>query len=160
MAVIITETEIQAPIERVFDLSRSVDLHVKSAGKTGETAVAGTTSGLLNLNQEVTWRATHFGVPQNLTSRITQFSRPTHFRDSMVQGTFKRLDHDHFFESWGEKVVMKDVFAFVSPWGLLGRAAELIFLEAYMRRFLEERNEVIKKTAEGEGWKLYLPESS
>jgi len=51
---------------------------------------------------------------------------------------------------------MKDVFDFTSPLGLLGRMAEALFLESYMRRFIIERNDVIKKTAEGEGWKLYL----
>ena len=74
----------------------------------------------------------------------------------MVRGTFRRLDHDHFFEIQGDLTIMKDVFDFTSPLGLLGRMAEALFLESYMRRFIIERNDVIKKTAEGEGWKLYL----
>ena len=156
MAVITTITEIRAPAERVFDLSRSVDLHVRSAGRTGETAVAGVTSGLLELEQEVTWRGKHFGVWQNLTSKIIRFSRPDYFRDSMVRGAFLRLDHDHFFETEGDLTIMKDVFDFTSPLGFLGRIAEALFLESYMGRFIIERNDVIKKTAEGEGWKLYL----
>ena len=157
MAVITTITEIRVPAERVFDLSRSVDLHVRSAGSTGETAIAGVTSGLLGLGQEVTWRGKHFGLWQNLTSKITMFSRSDHFRDSMVRGAFRRLDHDHFFEAQGELTVMKDVFDFTSPLGILGRVAETMFLESYMRQFLIERNDVIKKTAEGNDWKLYLP---
>jgi len=156
VAVITTTTEIRAPIERVFDLSRSVDLHVQSVGNTGETAIAGVTRGLLKMNQEVTWRGKHFGIYQNLTSRITAFSRPDYFRDSMVRGAFQRLDHDHFFEARSDVTVMKDVFDFVSPLGILGRAAELLFLEAYMRRFIAKRNDVIKAVAEGNDWKLYL----
>jgi ligand-binding SRPBCC domain-containing protein len=156
VAVITTTTEIRAPIERVFDLARSVDLHVRSAGKTGETAVAGITSGLLGMNEEVTWRGKHFGIYQNLTSRITAFSRPDHFRDSMVSGAFRRLDHDHFFEERGEVTIMKDVFDFVAPLGLLGRMAEILFLKAYMKKFIVERNQVIKTVAEGNNWKLYL----
>ena len=157
MAIITTITEIRAPAERVFDLSRSVDLHVRSAGSTEETAIAGVTSGLLELGQEVTWRGKHFGVWQNLTSKITRFSRPDYFRDSMVRGAFRRLDHDHFFEAQGDLTIMKDVFDFNSPLGPLGRVAEALFLESYMRRFIIERNDVIKKTAEGQDWKLYLP---
>ncbi len=98
MPVIKLETKINAPIERVFDLSRSIDLHTKSTSKTGEEAIAGRTSGLINLDETVTWRAKHLGVTQTLTSKITQFERPFHFRDSMVRGIFKRIDHDHFFE--------------------------------------------------------------
>lgn len=157
MATITTITKIRAPTQRVFDLSRSVDLHVRSAGSTGETAIAGVTSGLLELGQEVTWRGRHFGVWQNLTSKITQFSRPNYFRDSMVRGAFRRLDHDHFFEAHGDLTIMKDVFNFTSPLGPLGRVAEMLFLESYMHRFIVERNDVIKNTAEGQDWKLYLP---
>jgi ligand-binding SRPBCC domain-containing protein len=156
VAVITTITKIRAPADRVFDLSRSVDLHVRSAGSTEETAIAGVTSGLLGLGQEVTWRGKHFGVWQKLTSKITRFSRPDYFRDSMVRGAFQRLDHDHYFESQGELTIMKDVFDFTSPLGILGRVADALFLESYMRRFIVARNDVIKKTAEGEDWKLYL----
>ena len=156
MAILTTITEICAPAERVFDLSRSVDLHVRSAGSTGETAIAGVTSGLLELGQEVTWRGKHFGLWQNLTSKITMFSRPDHFRDSMVRGAFRRLDHDHFFQAQGDLIIMKDVFDFTSSLGILGRVAEALFLESYMRRFIVERNAVIRKAAEGDDWKLYL----
>lgn len=156
MAVVTTITKIRAPAERVFDLARSVDLHVRSAGSTGESAIAGVTSGLLELGQEVTWRGRHFGVWQNLTSKITRFSRPDYFRDSMVRGAFQRLDHDHYFELHGDLTIMKDVFDFTSPLGVLGRVADALFLESYMRRFIIERNNVIKKTAEGQDWKLYL----
>src|SRR2546427_12849864 len=90
-------TRIAAPRERCFDLARSVELHMRSTAATGETAVAGRLGGLLALGEEVTWRARHFGVWQQLTSQITAYERPTHFRDSMVRGAFARLDHDHIF---------------------------------------------------------------
>ena len=47
MPLIELHTEVAAPIERVFDLSRSIDLHVASTAHTGEAAIAGVTSGLL-----------------------------------------------------------------------------------------------------------------
>jgi hypothetical protein len=75
--VIEFSTDIHAPIERVFDLSRSVDLHMASTAQTRERAITGVTSGLMTLGQEVTWRAKHFGSWQHLTSRITAFERPT-----------------------------------------------------------------------------------
>ncbi len=159
MSIVVTVTEIHAPIERVFDLSRSVDLHTESAGSTRETAIAGVTSGLLAYGQEVTWRGKHFGIWQELTSRITAFSRPDHLRDSMVRGAFKRFDHDHFFVSREGITVMKDVFDFNVPLGLLGSAVDALALNSYMRRFIAERNKVIKRTAESEDWKRFLPHS-
>jgi ligand-binding SRPBCC domain-containing protein len=157
MATIELVTLILAPPERCFDLSRSVELHVTSTKDTGERAVAGVTSGLLSLADEVTWSARHFGVRQKLTSRITAFERPGHFRDSMVSGAFRRFDHDHFFEAKGDATEMRDVFDFESPLGPLGRIADALVLTRYLRGFLEQRNEVIKRAAESDGWRALLP---
>ena len=141
MPVINITTEVTAPIERVFDLSRSVDLHAASTAETGERAIAGATSGLMSLGQDVTWRARHFGNWQHLTSRITAFDPPTHFRDSLVRGAFRRFDHDHFFSQRGEITTMCDVFDFQSPLGLLGRIADHLVLTRYLRYFLNTRNQ-------------------
>lgn len=156
MPVIELTTRINAPCERVFDLARSIDLHVDSTAHTGERAVAGVTSGLIGLGQEVTWRARHFGVVQHLTSRITQFDRPRHFRDSMVRGAFRRFDHDHFFAMDRTVTVMTDRFDYTSPLGVLGRMADALFLRRYMERLLEVRNHVIKDAAESDEWRRYL----
>ena len=156
MPVIKLETTIRAPIERVFDLARSIDLHTRSTSKTSEKAVAGKTSGLIGSDETVTWEAKHFFVRQKLTSKIVAYERPFHFRDSMQQGAFARLDHDHFFEAVEDGTLMRDVFDYDSPFRLLGRIADAVFLENYMRRFLLERNGMIKETAESENWKNYL----
>src|SRR6185295_2077403 len=115
MGIIRLSTDIAAPPEICFDLSRSVELHLDAAGDTGERATAGVTAGLLGLGEEVTFSARHLGVRQSHTSRITAFSRPRHFRDSMVRGAFARLDHDHFFEPTAEGTRMIDVFDFAAP---------------------------------------------
>lgn len=49
MTTIVVETSIAAPIEMCFDLARDVDAHVKTSSPTGERAVGGKTSGLLDL---------------------------------------------------------------------------------------------------------------
>lgn len=141
----------------MFDLSRSVDLHAASTAQTGERAIAGVTSGLMALGQEVTWRARHFGIWLNLTSRITAFELPTYFRDSLVRGAFRRFDHDHFFSQQGDITVMRDVFDYESPFGVLGRTADRLFLKRYLKQFLVTRNAVIKATAETDAWRRYLP---
>ena len=156
MPVIDITTQITAPMQRVFDLSRSVDLHAASTAQTGERAVAGVTSGLMSLGQEVTWRARHFGVWHCLTSRITTFDPPIHFRDSLVRGAFRRFDHDHFFSQQGEITVMRDVFDFQSPLGILGRIVDWLVLTRYLRYFLTTRNAKIKEAAETDEWQRYL----
>src|SRR5580658_4909287 len=126
-------TAIRAPIERCFDLARSVEVHLAGNVHSGEQAVAGAgvTSGLIGLGRRVTWRAKHFGVWHNLTSEITAMDRPAWFQDNMVQGIFRFMKHDHFFRALSrEETEMKDVFCFAAPPPMLGLLAEAVFLRA------------------------------
>jgi ligand-binding SRPBCC domain-containing protein len=153
-------TVIRAPIERCFDLARSVEVHLAGNIHSGETAVAleGVTSGLIGLGQRVTWRAKHFGVWHNLTSEITAMDRPVRFQDNMVRGIFRFMKHDHFFQARSrDETVMKDVFHFAAPLPALGRLAEVAFLSRYMHALLCERNAVISEIAESSEWQRYLP---
>jgi len=153
MPTLYLTTTIKAPIERVFDLARSLDLHKISTGKSREEAIAGRTSGLIKAGEEVTWRATHLGIRQTLTSLITRMERPFMFQDQMKKGTFKSLSHDHLFEQKGEYTIMKDIFHFESPGGWLGEIFNSLFLTKYLHSVLEERNRVIKEFAESERYK-------
>jgi ligand-binding SRPBCC domain-containing protein len=103
---------------------------------------------LIGLGESVTWRAKHFGVWQNLTSKITQFDRPSSFTDEMVSGAFKSFKHQHSFFSSDGKTIMSDIFVFESPFGIFGRLANFIFLGKYMENLLIKRNQVIKEAAE------------
>ncbi len=158
MPLIELETQIDAPIDIVFDLSRSIDLHVESTSQTNEKAVAGCTTGLIGLGEEVTWEAIHFGVRQRLTTKIVQFESPFHFRDSMVSGAFRRFDHDHHFEFVAGQTLMKDVFDYTSPLGILGYLADIIFLKRYMTKLLETRIQLIKSVAESGRAEAFLIE--
>ncbi len=148
MPAITLTTTIAAPIEMVFDLSRSIDLHVQSTAKTNERAIAGKMNGLIELGETVTWEATHFGVRQCLTVRVTEFDRPNYFRDSMVSGVFSKFDHDHKFETVKDGTLMTDVFDFTSPLGSLGHVANWLVVTRHMRNLLLERNKLIKSVAE------------
>ena len=156
MPIIKIETDINSPIDIVFDLSRSIDLHRISTQQTNEEAIAGVTSGLIGMNEWVTWRARHFGVYQKLTSRITSFEKPFYFVDEMEKGIFQYFKHEHIFQEIGEQTRMIDVFDYGSPLGIFGKVAYKLFLEEYMRKFLEKRNNTIKAFAESNDWKKIL----
>ena len=144
MVTIDIETHVAAPVERVFDLTRSIDLHSRSLAHTGERAVAGRTSGLIGPGETVTWRARH---------------RPRYFQDRQVRGAFAWFEHEHFFTpAPGGGTVLRDVFRFAAPLGILGRIAEALVLRRYMTRFLQARNAVIKRVAESGEWREFLPE--
>lgn len=148
MPVIHVETSIQAPPERCFDLSLSVDLHANSQARAHERPVAGVMSGEMRLGDTVTWEATHFGVKQYLTSQITEFERPSRFTDEMVAGVFQQLHHTHIFVPRAGGTLMIDDFTFQAPLGVLGRLAEKLFLTRYMTGLLRTRNNYLKQVAE------------
>ena len=148
MARIELFTRINAPIQKCFDLARSIDLHMESTKQTGEKAIAGRTAGLIEPGESVTWRAKHFGIWQELTSTITQFDCPNSFTDEMVTGAFKSFRHQHFFDAMGDHTIMKDIFEFESRLGILGKMANVLFLKRYMTNLLTKRNIVIKQAAE------------
>jgi len=148
MPTISLELFIAAPPERCFDLARDIDLHTRSVATTSERAVGGVMSGLIGPGDIVVWEAVHFGVRQRLTSHITHFDRPRSFTDEMVRGAFAALRHVHEFAPVEGGTVMRDVLEYTAPLGPLGRLADWLFLERYMRRFLLERNGYLKRVAE------------
>jgi ligand-binding SRPBCC domain-containing protein len=115
---------------------------------TGEKAIAGQTTGLIELGQQVTWQARHLGKNRHLTTRITEMVPYRLFTDEMVAGDFRCMKHRHRFEPAGSGTVMTDDFYFESPYGIAGRLFNLVFLTRYMKRLLTQRNKTIQRHAE------------
>ncbi len=156
MSSIHLTTIINAPIERVFDLSRSINLHKISTAATREEAVAGVTSGLINLNETVTWQAKHLFKIRRFTSKVTSMEKPVFFIDEMIQGDFKSFKHEHHFKSIVNGTIMIDLVEFESPYGTVGEILNRIYLKNYLKKLLIKRNEVIKEYAESQKWKVIL----
>ena len=156
MPTIHLTTFIAAPPARVFDLSRSIDLHKKSMSESSEMAVAGIISGLIELDETVTWKARHLFKTRFLKTRITAMERPFSFTDEQVSGNFKSLQHEHFFKAIDNGTIVIDLFHFEIPYGKLGNLFNRLFLIRYIRKLLEKRNLFIKSYAETEKWKFVL----
>lgn len=148
MPKIIHETSIEAPIVKCFDLARNVEIHTTTTANTNEIAVAGVTTGLLQLGDSVTWEATHFGIRQQLTAKIIDMDAPHTFTDVMTRGAFHSFTHTHEFIEYDRGTVMKDTFAYRSPFGVLGEIADKLFLKRYMKNFIISRASELKKIAE------------
>ena len=156
MATIHLTTLINAPAQRVFDLSRSINLHKISTAHTGEKAIAGVLSGLIEVNETVTWQAKHLFKLRQFTSKITAMEKPVSFTDEMIQGDFTQYKHEHHFKQIENGTIMIDLVHFESPYGVIGRIFNQLYLKNYMKTFLLERNEVIKVYAESQKWKAIL----
>ncbi|NUY80761.1 SRPBCC family protein [Flavobacterium sp. MAH-1] len=141
-------TEINAPAQTVFDLARSVDAHLESTKQTDEKAVAGRTSGLLELGETVTWQARHFGFLLTHKSVISQMTEPLHFVDEMVEGRFKSFRHEHGFKYENGRTVMTDVIVYATPHGIAGRIFDHLLLRKHLHTLISVRNQCLKQQAE------------
>ena len=156
METIRLQTWVNAPMERCFKLSLSIDLHVLSSALTGERVVSRVKSGLLGVDDSVTWSGRHFGFQLRHTSVVDACRPFMYFRDVMVEGVFERFDHEHHFAVMDDGTRMRDEVRFIAPWGVLGQAAEKLVLRRHMIQYLKRRNAVIKRVAESGEWKRFL----
>ncbi len=139
---------IAAPIEKVFDLSLSVDFHLDSFSDTGEQIVGGVNEGAMALGDVVTWRAKHFGIWWELTSIITTYDPPNFFIDEQQSGPFASYRHEHHFTAVGDETEMRDIVEFTAPLGPLGSIAERLVLRRHLEALIDLRNEELRVAAE------------
>jgi ligand-binding SRPBCC domain-containing protein len=149
-------TFIAAPAERVFDLSRNIDLHKQSMRKHKEEAVAGIRFGLIEKDESVTWKAKHLFKTRLLRTKITEMIKPQIFIDEQSQGDFKMMKHEHHFKPCNNGTIMIDLIHFETPYGVVGKWFNALYLTRYMRQLIEQRNKTIKEYAETEKWKNLL----
>jgi ligand-binding SRPBCC domain-containing protein len=149
-------TFIAAPVERVFDLSRNIDLHKESMTKHKEEAVAGTRFGLIEKDETVTWKAKHLFKTRVLRTKITEMVKPMVFVDEQAKGDFKMLKHEHHFKPCENGTIMIDVIHFETPYGAMGRWFNALYLTRYIKKLIEQRNQTIKEFAETDKWKKLL----
>ncbi|WP_417939548.1 SRPBCC family protein [Flavobacterium sp. RS13.1] len=150
MTTINLTTKINASKKTVFDVSRNIDIHQQSASKSNEKAIAGITSGLINLNETVTWRGKHFGFCLTHKSRITAMDFYDYFVDEMQEGKFKTFRHEHFFEEKNGVTIMTDQLQYETPFSIIGKLFDALFLKKHLIGFLIVRNKMLKKTAENQ----------
>jgi ligand-binding SRPBCC domain-containing protein len=146
MTVVIVKTHIAAPLEVCFDLARDVHVHCQTSRSTQERIVFAT-KRQMEFGDCVTFEGVHFGIRQQLSGRIVAYERPLFFADEMTRGIFKRLRHEHSFQEQRGGTLMTDRLDFASPLGIVGIVADVLFVQAHLRRFLWRRNRVLKRLA-------------
>ncbi|UPL16616.1 SRPBCC family protein [Microbacterium aurugineum] len=139
----VLETLIAAPPAAVFAASLDPELHVRSMARHGESMVEAPAGGSFTEGSTVTWRARHFGVPFRLRSVVFDIDAPHGFSDRQIAGPFAAFLHEHRFVAHPSGTLMRDTVTFRSPFGPLGRIVDALFLGAYMRRLISERNMIL-----------------
>lgn len=156
MSFIQLTTFIEAPVERVFDLSRSIELHRASMQAFGEKIIGEKLSGLMEINDTVSWQAKHFFKERQLTVKIIAMQKPISFIDEQVTGDFVSMKHEHYFKPIENGTIMIDQLYFEAPYGTIGKCFSQLYLTRYMEKLLLQRNAFIKEVAETNKWKTFL----
>jgi ligand-binding SRPBCC domain-containing protein len=71
-----------------------------------------------------------------------------YFVDEMEEGNFKTFKHQHFFEEINGITTMTDLLEYETPFGILGKVFDVLFLKKHLIQFILERNKTLKKIAE------------
>jgi len=140
MRTIVVETLIPAPIETVFDLSRDIDAHTRSASFSKERAVPpGRTAGLLEAGDRVTFEARHIGLRLRYSVTITSMDKPLRYVDEAAHPAFRYLQHTHEFEARTDGTLMRDRVLYDSRFGALAGW--------FLRRFIVKKQSALRKLA-------------
>jgi ligand-binding SRPBCC domain-containing protein len=148
MALLIIETEINAPPEICFDLVRDISLHIQTTKENDEKAVARKTQGKIALGETVTFEEKHFGIRRRLTVKVTEFEKPRIFTDEMIEGVFESFKHKHEFLPEGNATLMRDTLSWEMPFGVFGKIVSAILLKNHLRKLVTRRNLELKRVAE------------
>ncbi len=149
-------TFIKAPQQRLFDLSRSISLLKLSMEQYDARAVAGVTSGLLEPGETVTWQGRYFFKTRVFTTKISAMQQYDFFEEEMTEGAFKMLRHRHFFKAADNGTFLIDTLEFETPYAMLGKWINRLFLTDYVKKLLEKRNAFLLEYAETEKWQTIL----
>jgi ribosome-associated toxin RatA of RatAB toxin-antitoxin module len=156
MPIIHLTTFIAAPAERVFNLSRHVGLQQQSMAAYNEEAVAGTTTGVLEKEDTVTWKARHVFKTRVLKIKVTQLEKHSLYTYEQVEGDLKWMRNEYYFKPCDNGTILINIFSFETKYGMIGRLINTIYLTNYIKHLLEQQNAVIKQTAETDKWKILL----
>lgn len=150
-------TQVQAPVERCFDLSCSIAL-VKE--ELGMTPVEGRTTGLVQDGDTVRWQGWQLGLPQFHVTLISGYQRPTFLQDTMLKGRFKHFQHDHHLRRMeGNATELYDELRFSLPFGIAGRLVARWIMVPHIRGLMSSRFARIRRIAESDDWRRYITDS-
>jgi len=149
------EVVIHAPIERCFLLSTSLAIVERELSMH---PVRGRTTGLVTAGDTVRWEGWQLGMPSYHESLIENYKPYSTFRDRMIAGRFRTFEHDHNFATQSDgSVLLWDELRFTMPFAWAGGLAGAWILVPHIRALMRRRFALLKRIAESEEWRTYLP---
>jgi len=154
-------THIAAPLERVFQLSCSLAIVERELGmRPVATPDTTRTSGLATAGDRIRWEGWQLGFWNYHVSLISAYRPCEFFQDTMLAGRFRFFQHDHRFTAAGAEVLLKDTVRFSLPWGWAGQLVGKYILAPHIAALMRRRFALLKRIAESDEWRAYLPHAA
>jgi ligand-binding SRPBCC domain-containing protein len=83
-------------------------------------------------------------IPVTWVTEITHVQEPFYFVDEQRFGPYAMWHHQHFFKQVPQGVEMRDIVHYKVPFGLLGDAANLIFVRGRLEEIFNYRFEKLE----------------
>lgn len=160
---------IQAPIGLCFALSthlsiveRELGMHpVDHPNEQGTLAgvPAGRTGGLVTAGDTVRWEGIKLGFANYHVSLVVPetWNPPHFFQERMIAGRFRSFEHDHSLIETPKGTFLDDCIRFAMPLGWAGDLAGRAILVPYLLGLMRRRFALLKRLAETDEWRDYLP---
>jgi ligand-binding SRPBCC domain-containing protein len=84
-----------------------------------------------------------FSIPVRWVTEITQVRDFEYFVDDQRVGPYKLWHHQHFFREVEGGVEMTDIVHYQAPFGIIGKLAELLFINRKVKSIFEYRTRVL-----------------
>ena len=150
---------VQAPIGLCFALSTHLAVVERELGMY---PVEGRTGGLVTAGDTVRWEGLQLGFAKYHVSRIVPhtWDPPHFFQDRMIAGRFRSFEHDHSIIEAANGTFLDDCIRFTMPLGWAGDLVGRVVLVPHILGLMRRRFALLKRLAETEEWRDYLPSSA
>lgn len=157
MAGIHLTTFIEAPIERVFDLTRNLAVYKYVFNSRQEKFSSPAGTNLLSRGETVSIVAQHLNKERLTMLKVTTLDRPTLLVEEQVKGDLEIYRHEHHFKQIDNGTIVIDLIEFGLPRDFIGRTLGRWYLKNYLEELTRKRNEIVRSYAETEKWRAVLP---
>lgn len=147
---------IQAPVDRVFNLSRNLVLRKKSLNAPTEQLLSSSAETLVQQGETITFRAKHLGKTREITARVTNLDQPLHFTEEQVRGDLRSYRHEYHFKPAENGTILIDILEFEGPRDMLGSLASMFFLKGYLESMIRRQHLLLREYAESDKWRAVL----
>ena len=98
---------------------------------------------IMKIGQIIDYKIKLKGIPLRWRSQITSYDPPYHFVDEQIRGPYALWQHTHTFKEKNGTTLIEDHILYKIPFGIIGSAANSLFVKKDLTRIFQYRKEKI-----------------